>query len=333
MVLKVCSVCLMVLDLDRKKANLIRLWILCVQEPTGEMPNNFPTQTYLKINVRVLVTERAWRHRSSILGSLPGMGVSEMVRAEAEVGTARCISSPSSLAPCGSVHGPGCYGSFSPKERSLCPWGSGRRETELITHGFLYSQRREMGVIFLTLMLSGLGWSELHNKSICFSVRVWRVRPFSSAGEVHTASANAGSDESVLPGFGHWSHSDDRYVVLDQATLAQAKDDLQFATHFSETCDLCNTDLRRFLWVLSFVDFYCFSNLIIIHYFCLAYFDAASSVSSYCVRHCGEESWDIEWMKNIGWDWLRCREAKPIMIKDVMLMLMLINKTGTVFWS
>lgn len=115
---------------------------------------------------------------------------------------------------------------------------------------------------------------------------------------------------------------------LDQAMLAQAKDDLQFVTHFSETCDLCNTDLRWFLWVLSFVDFYCFSNLIIICYFCLVYFDAASSVSSYCVRHCGEESWDIEWMKNIGWDWLRCREAKPIMIKDVMLMPMLINKTG-----
>ena len=133
MVLKVCLVCLMVLDLDRKKANSIRLWILCVQEPTGEMPNNFPTQTYLKINARVLVTECAWRHRSRISGSLPGMGVREVVRAEAEVSTTGCISCASLLAPrgnclCGSIHGPDCYGSFSPKERSLGWWGSGRGE-------------------------------------------------------------------------------------------------------------------------------------------------------------------------------------------------------------
>ena len=32
---------------------------------------------------------------------------------------------------------------------------------------------------------------------------------------------------------------------LDQTVLAQAKnDDLQFVTHFSESYDLCNTDLR-----------------------------------------------------------------------------------------
>lgn len=87
MVLKVFSVCLMVLDLDRKKVNSIHLWILCVQEPAGEMPNNFPTQSYLKINTRVFVTERAWRHQSRISGNLPGLGAGMMVRAETEVGT------------------------------------------------------------------------------------------------------------------------------------------------------------------------------------------------------------------------------------------------------
>lgn len=249
MVLKVCSVCLMVLDLDRKKANLIRLWILCVQEPTGEMPNNFPTQTYLKINVRVLVTERAWRHRSSVLGSFPGMGVSEMVRAEAEVGTARCISSASSLVPCsdhhcGSVHGPGCSGSFWPKEKSLCSWGSGRGKTELITHGFLYSQRREMGVIYLTLKLSGLGWAELHNESICFSALVEMFTlPVLMLGQMNLSHHVLDTDLTQMTAT-WW---------LDQAMLDQAKDDLQFVTHFSETRDLCNTDLRRFLRVNSFI--------------------------------------------------------------------------------
>lgn len=87
MVLKVFSVCLMVLDLDRKKVNLIHLWILCVQEPAGEMPNNFPTQSYLKINTRVFVTECAWRHQSYISGNLSGLSVGMMVRAETELGT------------------------------------------------------------------------------------------------------------------------------------------------------------------------------------------------------------------------------------------------------
>lgn len=87
MVLKVFSVCLMVLDLDRKKVNLIHLWILCVQGPAGEMPNNFPTQSYLKINTRVFVTQCARRHQSHISGNLPGLNVGMMVRAETEVGT------------------------------------------------------------------------------------------------------------------------------------------------------------------------------------------------------------------------------------------------------
>lgn len=87
MVLKVFSVCLMVLDLDRKKVNLIHLWILCVQEPAGEMPNNFPTQSYLKINTRVFVTECTWGHQSHISGNLPGLSVGMMLRAETEVST------------------------------------------------------------------------------------------------------------------------------------------------------------------------------------------------------------------------------------------------------
>lgn len=87
MVLKVFSVCLMVLDLDRKKVNSIHLWILCVQEPAREMPNNFPTQSYLKINTRVFVTECAWRHQSHISWNLAGLSVGMMVRAETEVAT------------------------------------------------------------------------------------------------------------------------------------------------------------------------------------------------------------------------------------------------------
>jgi len=35
---------------------------------------------------------------------------------------------------------------------------------------------------------------------------------------------------------------------LDQTMFAPAKDDdLQFVAHLSESCDLCNTDLRQFL--------------------------------------------------------------------------------------
>lgn len=33
-------------------------------------------------------------------------------------------------------------------------------------------------------------------------------------------------------------------------------------------------------------------------------------------------------MKNFGWDWLRCREAKDAVTKDIMLTSVLINKIG-----
>lgn len=99
--------------------------MLCVQESTGEKPNTFLIQTYLKINVRVLITELSWRYWPGILEICLAQEVAKWTeqRQRLPLRGASLVWPPLRKCLWTSI-----YSSFSPKEMSFCPWCSHRAE-------------------------------------------------------------------------------------------------------------------------------------------------------------------------------------------------------------